>query len=160
MVHMCSHEQLSILIGEDFNISRNPSEKNNDNFDHQWHFLFNSMIDELNLQELEILGRTFTWANTLTNPRFEKLDRILMLTEWEQNFPLANVMALCRGISDHTALLPDTGRAPSSGSQSLFKVELGWLLQDGFGDMVKEIWESVNDEEDGMRRWQSKIRRL
>jgi hypothetical protein len=92
MVHMCSHEQLSILIGEDFNISRNPSEKNNDNFDHQWHFLFNSMIDELNLQELEMLGRTFTWANTLTNPRFEKLDRILMLTEWEQNFPLANVM--------------------------------------------------------------------
>jgi hypothetical protein len=34
MVHMCSHEQLQILIGGDFNILRNPCEKTNDNFKH------------------------------------------------------------------------------------------------------------------------------
>jgi hypothetical protein len=34
------------------------------------------------------------------------------------------------------------------------------LLRDGFGDMVKETWESVDDEEDSMRHWQSKIRRM
>jgi hypothetical protein len=95
----------------------------------------------------------------MANPTYEKLDRILMLTEWEQNFPLANVMALSRDISDHTHLLLNTSRAPSSGSQPLFKFELGWLLRDGFGDMVKEICESVNDEEGSMRCWQSKIRR-
>jgi outer membrane protein TolC len=37
---------------------------------------------------------------------------------------------------------------------------MGWLLRDGFGDMVKEICESGTDEEDSMRRWQYKIRRL
>jgi hypothetical protein len=31
MIHMCSHEQLPILIGGDFNILRSPSEKNKDN---------------------------------------------------------------------------------------------------------------------------------
>jgi hypothetical protein len=35
MVHMCSHEELPILIGGDCNILRNPSEMNNDNFDHR-----------------------------------------------------------------------------------------------------------------------------
>jgi hypothetical protein len=81
-------------------------------------------------------------------------------TEWEQKFPLANVIALSRDMSDHTTLLLDTDQAPSSGNQSLFKFELGWLLRDGFIDMVKEIWESVSKEEDSMRSWQAKIRRL
>jgi hypothetical protein len=160
MVHMCSHEQLPILIGGDFNILRCPSEKNNDNFDHRWPFLFNSVIDGLNLWELEMSGRKFTWANALPNPTYEELDRILVSTEWEQEFPLTNVVALSRGISDHTHLLLDTGRAPSSNNQPLFKVELGWLLRDGFVDMVKGIWESVDDEVDSMRHWQSKIRRV
>jgi hypothetical protein len=160
MVQMRSHGLLPILIGGDFNILRNPSEKNNDNFDHRWPFLFNSVIDGLNLREREMSGRKFAWVNSLPNPMFEKLDRILMSIEWEQKFSLANVIALSRDITDHMPLLLDTGRAPSSGSQPLFKFELGWLLQDGFGDLVKEIWESVNDEEDSMRWWLSKIRRL
>jgi hypothetical protein len=49
MIHMCSHEQLPILIGGDFNILRSPSEKNKDNFEHRWPFLFNRVIDGLNL---------------------------------------------------------------------------------------------------------------
>jgi hypothetical protein len=48
-------------------------------------------------------------------------------------------------------LLLDTHLAPSSSSQPLFKFELGWLLRDGFDDMIKEIWKSVNGEEDSMR---------
>jgi hypothetical protein len=83
--------------------------------------------------------RRYTWANSLPNPTFEKLDIILVSTEWEQKFPLANVIALSRNISDHTPLLLHIGQAPSSGNQPLFKFELGWLLRDGFADMVKEI---------------------
>jgi hypothetical protein len=139
LVHLCSHEQLPILIDGDFNMLRNPNEKNNDNYEHRQPFLFNSIIDGLSLLEL---------------------DRILLSTEWEQKFLLANVIALSRDISYHTPLLLDTGRAPSSSNQPLFKFELGWILCDGFADMVKEIWESVTDEEDSMRRWQAKIRRL
>jgi hypothetical protein len=98
-------------------------------------------------------GRRFTCANSMPNPTFEKLDRILVSTEWEQKFPLAKVMALSRDILDHTPLLLDTGWAPSNGNQPLFKFELGWLLRDGFTDMVEEIWESASEEEDSMRRW-------
>jgi endonuclease/exonuclease/phosphatase family metal-dependent hydrolase len=54
-------------------------------------------------------GRRFIWANSMPNPTFEKLDRILVSTEWEQKFPLAKVMALSRDISDHTPLLLDNG---------------------------------------------------
>jgi exonuclease III len=143
MVHLCSHGQLPILVGGDFNMLRNPSDKNKDSYEHRWPFLFNSVIDGLNLRELEMSGRRFTWANSLSNPTCEKLDRVLVSTEWEQKFPLITVTSLSRDISDHTPLLLNTGRAPSSGNQPLFKFELGWLLHEGFTDMVKEVWECV-----------------
>jgi endonuclease/exonuclease/phosphatase family metal-dependent hydrolase len=102
LVQLCSQEQLPILIDGDFNMLWSPSEKNNDNYDQRWPFVFNSVIDGLNLRELEMSGRRYTWDNSMPNPTYEKLDRILMATEWEQNFPLANVIALSRDISDHT----------------------------------------------------------
>jgi hypothetical protein len=84
MVHLCSHEQLPILVGADFNMLRNPSDKNKDGYEHRWPFLFNNVIDSLNLRELEMSGRMFTWANSLSNPTYEKLDRVLVSTEWEK----------------------------------------------------------------------------
>jgi signal transduction protein with GAF and PtsI domain len=63
---------------------------------------------------------------------------------------------LSKDLSDHTPLLLDIGRLTSH----LFKFELGLLLQDDFGDMVKEICDSVADEDDKMKQWQSKIGRL
>ena len=83
LVNMCIHEKLPILVGGDFNILRPPYEKNNDNFDSHCLFLFNAIIDGLNLRELEMSGRKYTWANSLPNPTYEKLDIILMATEWE-----------------------------------------------------------------------------
>ena len=54
------------------------------------------MIDSLNLREASMSGRQFTWANNRPVPTYEKLDRVLMDTEWELNFPLATVRALER----------------------------------------------------------------
>jgi hypothetical protein len=105
---MCSHEQLPLLLGGDFNILRSPNKKNNDNYDHRWPFLFNAIIDGLNLQELEMSGRQYTWANPLQPPIYEKLDIILMTTEWEQKISLSNVIALNHDISNHTPLLLNT----------------------------------------------------
>jgi hypothetical protein len=80
LVRLSNTETLPILIGGDFNILRSPSEKNNDRFDHHWSFLFNAVIDGLDLRELHMLGRRYTWANTRDNPTYEKLDRILVAT--------------------------------------------------------------------------------
>ncbi len=42
---------------------------------------FNAIIDGLCLKELQMSGRNFTWANNLAHPTYEKLDRVLVLTE-------------------------------------------------------------------------------
>jgi hypothetical protein len=39
-----SQEFLPLMVGWDYNIIRNPSEKNNDRFSARWHALFNAFI--------------------------------------------------------------------------------------------------------------------
>ena len=54
MVRVCSKETLPIIIGGDFNIIRRPDEKNNDNYSDRWPFMFNAVIDTLNLREIDL----------------------------------------------------------------------------------------------------------
>jgi hypothetical protein len=63
LVQACSSESLTLCIGGDFKIIRNSSEKNNDRFEERWPFLFNAVIDSLDLCEIEMSGRKFTQAN-------------------------------------------------------------------------------------------------
>lgn len=85
-------------------------------------------------------GAPVDWANSLPNPTYEKLNRILVRTEWEQKYRLATVVALTREISDHIPLLLDSGDKEPDKKQSLFKFEQGWLLREGFFELVSEVW--------------------
>jgi hypothetical protein len=128
LVRSCRNERLPLCIEGEFNIIRNSSEKNNDRFDERWTFLFNAVTDSMDLCDIEIPGRKFTWANSRRVPTYEKLDRVLVSTEWEQNSPLATVQALSREISDHTPLLLSLGDKGKGGSQPPFKFELVWFF--------------------------------
>lgn len=70
------------------------------------------------------------------------------------------VHALSREISDHTPLFLNTEDTSSRNNPSLLKFELGWLLREGFGDRVKDTWQSVQEGHTALERWQAKIRRL
>jgi hypothetical protein len=83
LVCMCGTESEPLLVGGDFNIIRGPNEKNNNRFNERWPSLFNAIINNLDLRELELFGRHFTWVNNLPIPTYEKLNRILLSTEWE-----------------------------------------------------------------------------
>jgi hypothetical protein len=131
---------LPILAGGDFNIIRNPQEKNNDRYDDRCPFLFNVVIDGLDLRELKLSNRKFTGANSRETPTYEMLDRILVSTEWETKLPLSIVQVLNKDFSDHTLLLLDTGNGAHGCKQLLFKIELRWLLRDSFYELVADVW--------------------
>ncbi|WVZ53557.1 LOW QUALITY PROTEIN: hypothetical protein U9M48_004480 [Paspalum notatum var. saurae] len=160
LAHLSSKETLPMLIGGDFNIMRRPQEKSKGHFNNRWPFLFNAVIDAYNLRELDLSGRQFTWANNLPNQTFEKLDRVLVTTEWETKYPKATVQALTREISDPTPLFLNSGDGDIIPLHSDFKFKLGWLLHEGFFGMVKEVWISTDIGSNPMDRWQAKIRRL
>jgi hypothetical protein len=126
-----------MLVGGDFNIIRGPHEKNNDNFNGRWPFIFNAIIDSLDLREIVLSGRQFTWANRRETPTYEKLDRFLASVEWEQKFPLVSIRALTRSGSDHTPLLLDSGDQAFLGNKANFSFEFAWLKHEGFYDLVE-----------------------
>jgi hypothetical protein len=70
MVNMCSHANLPLVMDVNYNILRHPSEKNNDCYQTRLPFLFNVVIDGLNLKEIQMYGRKYTWVNNLANPTF------------------------------------------------------------------------------------------
>ena len=73
--------------------------------------MFNMIIENLDLREIVLTGRQFTWANSLPIPTYEKLDRVLASVEWEQKYPVVSIHVMQRAISDHTPLLVDSGDA-------------------------------------------------
>jgi hypothetical protein len=159
MVRVCSKETIPMVIGGDFNIIRRPDEKNNDNYNDRWPFLFNAVIDALNLREIDMSGRKYTWANNLPNQTFEKLDRVLIRTDFESKYALTTVHMLNREISNHTPLIFSTNNL-SSTYQPQFKFELGWLLRDEFCEMVSQVWRNTLVLGSPIDRWQMKIRML
>jgi hypothetical protein len=106
-----------------------------------------------------MVGRLFTWANSLPEPTYEKLDRVLMDTEWESKFPMVSVRALERieGLSNHAPILLTTG-LPRTTTAHHFKFEIGWLHRQGFQNMVKKVWERPVVGDNPIQRWNNKMR--
>jgi hypothetical protein len=60
LVNLAKDNPYPILIGGDFNLLRFPHEKSKGRFDGHWSFLFNAVIDSLDLREVSVAGRQFT----------------------------------------------------------------------------------------------------
>jgi hypothetical protein len=109
LVNLAKDNPYPILTGGDFLRFRH--EKRKGHFDDHWSFLYNVVIDSLDLKEVEMIGRQFTWANSLPNPTYEKLDRVLMDDDRESQFSMVSVRALERieGLSHHAPILLTIG---------------------------------------------------
>jgi hypothetical protein len=114
-----------ILIGGDFNLLRFCHEKSKGR-DH-WPFLFNAVIDSLDLREVTMIGRQFTWVNSLPDLTYEKFDKVLMDADMESKFPLVlRALERIEGLSDHAPILSNTG-TPRPPGKHRFKFQLGRL---------------------------------
>jgi hypothetical protein len=72
----------------------------------------------------------------------KKLDRVLVSPEWEDLFPLVHVRKWVRDISDHNALLLNTGeQSPLNNKSRDFCFDLSWLKNEEFTSLARKIWE-------------------
>jgi hypothetical protein len=69
----CLHDLPWILLG-DFNLLRDTSESTSYNPNIHRMIEFNDMIDDLDLNEIQLFDRSFTWSNKHPNSSFSKLD--------------------------------------------------------------------------------------
>ena len=62
------------IIGGDFNLIYRAEDKNNSNLDRAVMGRFRRILNELNLSELPLMGRKFTWSNERASPTLVRLD--------------------------------------------------------------------------------------
>jgi hypothetical protein len=72
-----------IIIGGNFNLLRFAHKKSKGRFDNYWPFFSNVVIDSLDLREVTMVGRQLTWVDSLSEPTYEKLDHVLVDSNWE-----------------------------------------------------------------------------
>ena len=73
----------------DFNLILNEEDKSNDRIDRANLRRFRRTVAALELQDLHLHGRAFTWSNERENPTLVRLDRVLVSMDWEELFPNA-----------------------------------------------------------------------
>lgn len=95
------------IITGDFNLIRSISKTTRGNFNLGLSMTFNECIEDLNLIEISLLSRTYTWSNKWRNPTFSKLDIVFwschgVLTQGSYIVPtLSDILATT---SDHVPL--------------------------------------------------------
>jgi hypothetical protein len=71
----------------DFNLILSPEDKNNENINRAMMGRFRRLVSDLELKDIPLMGRRYTWSNGRDNPTLVKLDLVLCTVDWEVIFP-------------------------------------------------------------------------
>jgi endonuclease/exonuclease/phosphatase family metal-dependent hydrolase len=118
----------------DFNFIRDPQDRNRPGGDISNMMLLSSAIQALDLEEIPLKGRSYTWNDMQSKPLLEKLDWIFTTTEWTADFPNTLAFPLARLGSDHIPIHIHIGT--SIPKAQLFRFENHWFEFDGFFDTI------------------------
>ncbi|CAM0950375.1 unnamed protein product [Alopecurus aequalis] len=119
-------------------------DKNNARINRRCLSAFRSFINELQLKDLYLHGRRYTWSNEQRQATMVKLDRVLFNEEWDTLFPGCMLQALSSEMSemsDHCRLLL-TCDAGFSHSRR-FRFENHWANHVEFSPTVASAWNST-----------------
>ena len=112
------------LLCGDFNLIYKASDKNNGRLDRADMRRFRGVIDDLQLEELHLSGRLFTWSNGRDEPT---LDRAFASLEWLEQFSSYHLRCLSSDCSDHGPLLLVVNSEPWARPRFRFGSRGSWM---------------------------------
>jgi hypothetical protein len=143
-IHMisCLYDIPWILIG-DFNLLQDITESTSLNPNTYFMIEFNDMIHDLDLQELQLNGRLYTWSNKRPTSSFSKLDRMLVTNHWcTMPHHIPCLTDLPTTTSDHAPLIL-TFKKNDTNTYRFFHFERHWLKYEEAAQVVHAAWNSV-----------------
>ena len=90
-----------LVIG-DFNLILTAEDKSNNNLNRRLMGEFRSTLNYLELKEINLRGRKYTWTNDTTQTR---INRAFCSVHWDLMLPASDLQALSSLVSDHSPLL-------------------------------------------------------
>ena len=164
-------DQNWVILG-DFNLMRDPSNRNKPGADLNEIFMFNETISSLGLVEINLDDRLYTWSNKQVCPLMKKLDWCFTSQAWTLSYPNTSIKSLVHETSDHVPLVISVGTSiPRS---NVFRFENYWMEHEHFWEIVQHGWSVPTFQTDKakvitakfknlrrvLRAWQSNISSL
>lgn len=75
------------LVAGDFNFIYQYIDKNSANLDRAMMGRFRCFLDDMEVKEIPLLGRKYTWSNERSSPTLVRFDRAFCCLGWEEIFP-------------------------------------------------------------------------
>ncbi|KAG5624592.1 hypothetical protein H5410_009810 [Solanum commersonii] len=122
----------------DFNVTRFVGERVNRHRLSRAMFELSEAINNLELVDPPLLGRSYTWRRRENHNSASKIDRFLYSVDWEDSLQLVKQSLLPRIGSDHNPILLTYG--DWNYKKTYFKFENWWLEVEGFKQKVKAWW--------------------
>jgi hypothetical protein len=123
------------MVGGDFNLIYRDEDKNKAVSNRRMMGRFRRALDDLQLKELHLHGRLYTWSNECDDPILERIDRVFSTHDWEDLFPDHMLNGLSSNCSDHSPLLLRTSSAFNIHKR--FHFENCWPKFEGYLDTVQ-----------------------
>ena len=129
-------------MGGDLNVVRFPGERNREGRCIGAMRRFSQVIDDLGLKDLPLQGGAFTWTGGSGKQRMARLDRFLILDDWEFFFINVNKRILLKPLLDNFLILLIGGGSIVRGP-FLFRFENMCLKAEGFKKLIDDLWKSI-----------------
>ncbi|WVZ91735.1 hypothetical protein U9M48_037868 [Paspalum notatum var. saurae] len=146
------------MLCGDFNMIYGAVDKNNARLNRRVMNWFRRFLDDLELSELHLNGRLFTWSNEREHPTLERIDRVFVTVDWLSLFPDHWLRALSSDCSDHAPLLLQT--CCVQWAKRRFRFESIWPKFNGFLEAVAEGWDIQISNADPCRVLDCKLRNV
>ncbi|XP_070056630.1 uncharacterized protein [Nicotiana tomentosiformis] len=135
-----SSEETTGNLIQHFGTRKKEEKKGGKPFNLRKNLPFISCIDDCMLMDVGFNGNNFTQCNNNKKKKkkiLNRLDRLLVNSEWEDIFPTSTVQHLARVSSDHCPL-PIQCNKNDEEHHKYFRFLDFWIEQIGFNDIVKE----------------------
>jgi endonuclease/exonuclease/phosphatase family metal-dependent hydrolase len=93
-----------LLMG-DFNLIYRACDKSNGRINRGLMNSFRRMLDDIEMKEIHLHGRRFTWTSETQSPTQTKIDHVFANKEWELLYPNCHLQATGTLVSDHCPMI-------------------------------------------------------
>lgn len=126
------------MVAGNFNLILEATDKSNTNISRRNMGRFRRFVNEAELKDIHLHGRSFTWSNERDRPTLEKLDQVLVTVDWEIQAPNCFLQALATTMSDHYPLLLSTNAGLQG--KPRYHFEKHWTKMPDFLQVVERGW--------------------
>jgi endonuclease/exonuclease/phosphatase family metal-dependent hydrolase len=126
-----------LLLG-DFNLIYKAQDKSNGHLNRNMMMRFRRAPNHLEVKEVDLFGRKFTWTNNQTTPSLSCIDRVFYTPAWEDFYPNLILHPLSSSTSDHFPLMLTPHITPPF--KPIFRFEAFWIKMPGYLDCIQGAW--------------------